>query len=202
MKVLRHRLCDDAGNPVRYRHSPNRGGMFFEPPSALVIHYTAGRSADNAINWLCNPTSKASAHLVIAANGEITQLVDLNRVAWHAGPSVWEGRPRVNDWSIGIELDNPGWLTRAKHGWQNRFGDPVPDDLVHVDANGRGWHKFSEAQLSALYVACEAIIDSEPAIRLVLGHSDIAVPKGRKVDPGAAFDMQSFRSSLLDRGRG
>jgi N-acetylmuramoyl-L-alanine amidase len=201
VKVLRHRLCDDAGNPVRYRHSPNIGGLLFAPP-VLVIHYTAGKSAENAINWLCNPVSRASAHLVISASGEITQLVDLNRIAWHAGPSVWEGRERLNEWSIGIELDNPGRLNRAAHGWENRFGDPVSGHMVHVDAEGRGWHKFPEAQLAALYVASEAIIDAEPHIRLVLGHSDIAVPKGRKIDPGPAFDMASFRASLLERGRG
>ena len=48
---------------------------------------------------------RVSAHLFIDREGEITQFVSLNERAWHAGVSCYEGRPRCNDFSIGIELE-------------------------------------------------------------------------------------------------
>lgn len=48
---------------------------------------------------------RVSAHVVIERDGRITQFVPFERRAWHAGVSVFEGRPRCNDFSVGIELE-------------------------------------------------------------------------------------------------
>ena len=47
---------------------------------------------------------KVSAHIVIDREGGVTQYVPFDRRAWHAGESVYAGRTRCNDFSIGIEL--------------------------------------------------------------------------------------------------
>ena len=47
---------------------------------------------------------KVSAHIVIDREGRVTQYVPFDRRAWHAGESVYAGRTRCNDFSIGIEL--------------------------------------------------------------------------------------------------
>ena len=57
---------------VSFIETPNKGGDL--APRYLAFHYTAGRSAASSINWLMNPESKASAHLVLARDGTITQL--------------------------------------------------------------------------------------------------------------------------------
>lgn len=49
--------------------------------------------------------ARVSAHLLIERDGRLTQFVSLADRAWHAGESVFEGRPRCNDFSIGIELE-------------------------------------------------------------------------------------------------
>ncbi|MDR0576980.1 MAG: 1,6-anhydro-N-acetylmuramyl-L-alanine amidase AmpD [Candidatus Accumulibacter sp.] len=48
---------------------------------------------------------RVSAHFLIRRDGEIIQFVSCDRRAWHAGISCWRGRPRCNDFSIGIELE-------------------------------------------------------------------------------------------------
>ncbi len=48
---------------------------------------------------------KVSAHFLIRRTGEALQFVSCTRRAWHAGTSVWNGRERCNDFSIGIELE-------------------------------------------------------------------------------------------------
>lgn len=46
-----------------------------------------------------------SAHFLIQRQGELTQFVSADDRAWHAGLSCWQGQPRCNDFSIGIELE-------------------------------------------------------------------------------------------------
>lgn len=48
---------------------------------------------------------RVSAHFLIRRDGEIIQFVPCLLRAWHAGVSVWRGRKRCNDYSIGIEVE-------------------------------------------------------------------------------------------------
>lgn len=84
---------------------PRRDGL---QPTLIVIHYTAMKSAEAAIERLCDPVAEVSAHYVIAKTGEITQLVAEDLRAWHAGAGQWHGQDDINSRSIGIELDNNG----------------------------------------------------------------------------------------------
>ncbi len=54
---------------------------------AIVIHFTLG-AYNGAVSWLLNANrpNRSSAHYVIGRKeGEITQLVKLSDIAWHAG---------------------------------------------------------------------------------------------------------------------
>lgn len=46
-----------------------------------------------------------SAHFLIRRDGALVQFVSCLDRAWHAGVSLWQGRSRCNDFSIGIELE-------------------------------------------------------------------------------------------------
>jgi AmpD protein len=48
---------------------------------------------------------RVSAHFLIRRDGIVIQFVSANDRAWHAGLSVFCGRERCNDFSIGIELE-------------------------------------------------------------------------------------------------
>lgn len=48
---------------------------------------------------------EVSAHFLLRRDGSLLQFVPLQERAWHAGRSVWRGRPNVNDGSVGIELE-------------------------------------------------------------------------------------------------
>jgi AmpD protein len=48
---------------------------------------------------------EVSAHFFINRQGELTQYVAVDKRAWHAGLSRFDGRDNVNDFSIGIELE-------------------------------------------------------------------------------------------------
>jgi N-acetyl-anhydromuramoyl-L-alanine amidase len=53
---------------------------------------------------------RVSAHFLITRDGVLTQFVACAERAWHAGESLFEGRPRCNDFSLGIELEGTDTL--------------------------------------------------------------------------------------------
>lgn len=197
MKVLRHRLQQEDGTPYPFRRSPNQSGPI--TPEYLVMHYTAGHSAESSVAWLTDPAAQASAHLVIGRDGGVTQLVGFNRKAWHAGASRWVGREGVNTFSIGIELDNPGLLVRRADGWRTEWGDPVEDgDVIEAaHKNGgpvRGWHAYATGQIEVA-VEVATVLARRYGLKDVIGHDDVA--PGRKSDPGPAFPMSLLRERAM-----
>lgn len=65
----------------------------------------------NRLDWEAHPYyaqirgMRVSSHFLIRRDGELIQFVPCAYRAWHAGVSIWEGRERCNDFSIGIELE-------------------------------------------------------------------------------------------------
>lgn len=178
--------------------SPNHGGALVNP-RFIVVHFTAGSSLDSSTSWLCNPASKASAHLVIGRDGSLNQLVPLDVVAWHAGLSSWKGLTGLNRFSIGIELDNMGPLQLVNGKFVSTSNNKVvPDsDVFHGKQQGSAyeyWHKYADEQISALKDTVTVLRAAFQSVEDVIGHSDIAPL--RKSDPGPALAevMSALRS--------
>lgn len=202
MIIQGHKL---AGTGIDFIASPNRGGAFAGGlPDSVVIHYTAGASAESAIKTFADAKKKVSAHVVVAADGKITQMVPFAQVAWHAGPSSYQGRDGFNRYAIGIEIANAGWLTRSGERYVAWFGREYPAEQVfhgrhrNPEVPHEYWHRFTEAQIAAVQELCELLCDTYP-IRLILGHDEIA-PQ-RKQDPGPAFPLNKLRDRVLYQDR-
>jgi N-acetylmuramoyl-L-alanine amidase len=202
LKIVKHKLTEDKD--LAFKQTPNVGKNFPKGlPDTIIIHFTGAPSANAAINWLTNKTAGASAHLVIAKDGKITQLADFNLITWHAGRSKWKDREGLNNYSIGIELDNCGILTKVNSNTY-RFGEKGPtfskDEVILAKhKNGdkvEAWQKDSELQLERTKEVCKLLIE-EYGIKLILGHDEIA--PGRKADPGPAFPMEELRNLLLNQ---
>ncbi len=105
----------------------------------------------NQLDWDAHPYfqtikgAEVSAHLFIERDGTITQFVNFNERAWHAGRSSYLGRPECNDYSIGIELEGSDFVS------------------------------FTSAQYEKLADVISAIYKAYPKTRRHLtGHSDVA----------------------------
>jgi AmpD protein len=48
---------------------------------------------------------EVSSHFLVRRDGALLQFVPVHSRAWHAGASTWRGRPRCNDFSVGVELE-------------------------------------------------------------------------------------------------
>jgi N-acetyl-anhydromuramyl-L-alanine amidase AmpD len=73
----------------------------------IILHYTE-MLFDDALSKLCDLNSKVSTHYLIRDNGSIYNLVRNEHIAWHAGLSSWHNTEKLNNNSIGIEIDNLG----------------------------------------------------------------------------------------------
>lgn len=189
-----------VGPQVTQKDTPNKSGEI--TPKYLVLHYTAGRSAQSSVNWLTHPASKASAHLVVGREGKITQLAPFNIKTWHAGKSNWDGIKFLNKCSIGIEIDNAGPMKQVGTKFQAWFGKEYPHSQVlqaqhKFDDESRWWHTYTEAQIAAV-LELSRLLTSTYDLKEIVGHEDIAPT--RKRDPGPAFPMEHLQAAGMGRG--
>ena len=182
----------------------------------VVVHYTAGGSANGSIRWLCNPHARASAHFVISRSGRVPQLVELSMKAWHAGvaemPVEGEATSDPSRFTIGIELANHGLLQQRKGEFfyevgrqlkpyqhrQPRFSQLVYDSGLTV---GGYWEPYPDAQLDALQELLLKLAGNgyRQAASNLIGHEEISMPLGRKRDPGPLFPWERFSRKLERR---
>jgi N-acetyl-anhydromuramyl-L-alanine amidase AmpD len=121
----------------------------------IVLHATELPNYDMVEAVFTSREYKVSSHYTIDRDGNIYSHVDESQRAWHAGESLMaDGRIRINDFSIGIELVN------ANDGF-----DPYP-----------------RAQIQSLKELITDI-RTRHIISHVVSHAEIATPPGRKSDP-------------------
>jgi len=198
MQIQNERLCNDDLTAFPFVRSVNIGGRL-RSHSFIVVHYTEGQSAAAAIEWLTIPKSQVSSHIVIARDGTITQLVPFDTIAWHAGESYWKGMRYLNYYSIGIELDNAGRMTRNGNSWRASFRKDYPDSEVvqaihKFDRKPYGWHNYPAAQVQAVIDLCKLLV-TQYEMKEIVGHDDIR-PKA-KWDPGPAFPLEYVRVQVF-----
>lgn len=196
-----NKLSDTEGKvKISFQETPNVSGPFTSGlPDTIVIHYTAGSSLKSSASWLRNPQANASAHLVVGKSGEVIQLAPFNIKTWHAGRSTWKGRNGLNQYSIGIEIDNAGVLKQSPDGYYTSFSKKVDTENVvlakhKLDTEVKGWEAYTPEQIDVVEQICLALKQAYP-ISEIVGHEDIA--PSRKRDPGPAFPMLALQSKVM-----
>ena len=131
----------------------------------VIIHYTGMQSEIESIKRLKSRFHKVSCHYLINREGKIIQIVQDNKVSWHAGKSRWKNFINLNEKSIGIELVNKG------HDF--------------------GYEKFSNKQINSLIKLCLKLKRNYKIKKEnFLGHSDVSPL--RKIDPGEKFPWKKL----------
>ncbi len=96
--------------------TPNKGSNVIIP-QAVVLHHSDG-SYRGGCEWISNPASKVSYHVLIARDGRRTVFANDTERAWHAGRSNWMGRGDLNSWSLGLAWEG------------NTYDYPLGDDAM------------------------------------------------------------------------
>ncbi len=170
MSATDHQVRDRlsrVGIQCLWQPSPNHNSRPADAPiDTLIVHYTA-LEFEASITHLSCPEKGVSTHYVVDRDGTLVQLVSLSRRGWHAGMSSLHGRPDVNSYSVGL-------------------------DLVFVPATDR---EFTAVQYRVLGQLTRALLAILPiSTSNIVGHEDVALPPGRKTDPGPAFNWTRYFS--------
>ena len=137
-------LIHAMGQKIKFKASDGR--HLIQPASVFL------RDSDQTIG------APLSAHMLCRPSGELVRLVADARVAYHAGKSAWQGRTRLNNTFLGIEVLVPGthdygsflkaiktpWPTDAQYEavaeqcykWQRKFQIPGERILAHSAVSG------------------------------------------------------------------
>lgn len=121
----------------------------FQDKTQIVLHHTAGGSAEGAITWWKTRnggTGTIATPYVIERGGDIYQLFNAFQWAHHLGVA---GKPNLDKHSIGIELVCWGAIS------ENDIGGKVkPDEVVDYGTNpfrgSRYFQSYTDAQLESL----------------------------------------------------
>ena len=136
----------------------------------IILHYTGMKKETRAIERLCDFKSKVSSHYFVKNNGKVLNLIPDLYTAWHAGDSKWKKFKSLNNYSIGIEISNPG--------------------------HDHGYKKFSSKQILSIIKLLRYLIRKYKIEKQnILGHSDIA--PNRKKDPGEKFPWSKLAKKNL-----
>lgn len=131
----------------------------------IVLHHTAGNEAGDIPTLTRRDSRIVSCHFYVTQDGDVYQFLNMNVVGYHAGESRYEGIIGLNKCSIGIEIENLG---------DNK--DP-----------------YTTLQLERLDELI-AYIDKSFGTKLkIVGHKDVAWPRGRKADPSTAFPLDNYK---------
>ncbi len=95
-------------------------------PNYVIIHHTAQNSTEQTLKTFTMPKTQVSAHYVIGKDGKIYHMLNDYLRAWHGGVSKWGNTTDINSSSIGIELDNNGYVD---------FSEPQIASLIKVLAD-------------------------------------------------------------------
>lgn len=204
MEIKNNRLSGENVKPFVEAHAYDRKNII--TPDAIIVHYTAGASGAATVNLFKASSATTSAHFVVSEDGSITQMVDLNRRAYHAGTSSYGGRSGYNGFSIGIEISNPGYLQKIGgkyYTWweakkENKTATPESKVFTGKHRNAvttmTYWYKYTDEQIAAVKELCKTICKAYK-IKEILGHEEIA--PGRKCDPGPAFPLDALRDEIF-----
>lgn len=191
-------------------------------PRGLIVHFTAGHN--NPVGTLNSLSSRGLSCLVMDDAGKVYRAKNqaLNDVGYHAGNSKIHGYSGASLYCMGMEICNAGELTLYKgkyYPWwcfdsKKNFkgGKSIPEDQIRfITKNADNYrigafHKYTSEQEESLVKFClwQLKVNPEFKIDWIMGHDEVAVPLGRKSDPGGSLSltMPDFREFLRIKYRG
>jgi len=155
---------------IYQRPSPNQGRRPIGVDiSAIVLHADASTATSGTLSWLKNKASQVSYHYLIGRAGHVYECVHPTRRAWHAGVSKFDGVRDCNNYSIGVCFSN---------NMKNE--------------------EYADLQIEAGAELVAGLMHRYPGITLerIVSHAKVALPPGRKIDPGPRFPYTYFISRV------
>lgn len=145
--------CHAPALQISSNYSPRNGSRPRRASTPYIILHTTEGAARGSLRKV---RRNGECHYFVNTNGRVYRIIERNRVAFHAGRSMWKGRVNLDNHSIGIEI--VGYhnrdITPAQYAavkellqqLQRIYGVPdrnvMPHSMVAYGTPNR-WHKHS-----------------------------------------------------------
>ncbi len=155
----------------------------------IVLHTVEG-SASAGINWFRNPDANVSSHYVVDADGDITQMVEVEDVAWTNGNGPY------NDTGITVEMAGYAGETQFSEGLYGAVGQLIAYLCDTYDVALR--HPTDDVAPCSAYDGRGGVI----------GHNQIPSPydcsrvTSGKTDPGSTWNWEYAMAKAGGAGTG
>lgn len=182
-------------------------------PEGVVWHWSGGPGLGPAyapalaamISAMPKPGEPAASwHFLVCKDGRVLQSVSTLSGSWHVGvEGVIAGRHRanINHSTVGIELENAGYLTRRDGAWYcEGYPEPhnaIPQSRVVPVSEGVHVDDFPPAQVEAATALLRALVDRHGLTRDVCGYGHRDFDPTRRRDPGPLW-VEHRLPSILD----
>lgn len=161
MKIREHLL---VGEGIEYIHC-TKCSRLLQVVDTVVLHATDGANAMSSAQYLARSDTSISAHIVVARSGHVIQLLPFHVRAWHAGISDHLGRTNLNDYSVGIEMDNAGRLHRRDNRFFSWFNKEYSPGEVYTGVENRHavyFHRYTREQINKVVEICLLLKQNYP----------------------------------------
>jgi N-acetyl-anhydromuramyl-L-alanine amidase AmpD len=131
------------------------------PKDGVVLHFTAGRSADGAFGTWLHDADRVGTSIILDLNGDVYEVFDRDAWAFHLGltGADWE-RGKHDARTVGIEIVNVGPLKRVGNtlywwpmNWTTKYCS-IGEKARYVEVpTWRGFNyfaAFTDAQLAVI----------------------------------------------------
>ena len=165
---------------ITQKSSPNQSSRNGYKPCLIVWHIADG-TYNGTVAWEQNPESQVSSHFVLGQNGEITQLVPLDKAAWTQGVVNQPTHPYVKAHS-GVNPNLYCVSIECEGRWSETKGALTDKQLAAAAELTR----YIVAEVKRIYKV-DIPIDRE----YMIGHCEIN-PVTRPHCPGEAFPYDAL----------
>lgn len=144
----------------------------------IVLHHTAGGSAESTINYWMSDKQRVATHFIIDRDGTVYQCIPLEK-SW--GYHLYVGSPgnkidtkykklgqKYDSQSVGIELCNYGYLNFVQGKFVNYVGKLIHSNRVINIPNYKGysyWEDYTNEQIESLNLLLLKLLEEYPGIK-------------------------------------
>lgn len=174
-----------------------------KPVELVVMHYTAAgfRPMAPAIRSWAASSTQTSTHIVISRNPKLEPTIQMASLAtrtFHTGGGGrWRGTGGINFRSIGVDMDNVGYLKKQGGVYYDAYGGRYTGPEPFLDGAGRYWEPYTDEATAELLNIVAQLVRIFPVLRSpedrFVGHEQLEPT--RKVDPGPAFPWGPVRQT-------
>ncbi len=167
-------------------------------PLGIILHHTAGwdNPYKTITSWNNDKRGRVATQYVIGGlninehtkhDGTVVECFPDGYLGWHTGKV---GGFDMSKLSVGIELNNFGYLNYKNGKYYNYVGGEVPKnqvcDLGYEFRGHRYWHRYSENQIYSLRLLIDHILSTYPTVNISKGLPSIL---NSGIDARAAFEF-------------